>query len=219
MQAALQCIPAFAPEEPCSSGNTNGEKEYRIITLVKNNLLLGAIERAGYSSLSNFAEKTKISLSMLCAIINFKVSPLDKNGDWRSIVQTICTALNKMPSQLFTETQTKITGAKIKVNEVSEAEAFWALEHISENDPHRVLETKDLHMALDNVLDTLPPRQREVLRLRYGLDGEEMTYRDIATKLGITGARVIQLHDHALRCLKHPHRATQLKEAKFQLKG
>jgi len=46
-----------------------------------------------------------------------------------------------------------------------------------------------------------------------------MTYRDIATKLGITGARVIQLHDHALRCLKHPYRATHLKEVKFQLKG
>lgn len=40
-----------------------------------------------------------------------------------------------------------------------------------------------------------------MLRLRYGLDGEEMTYRDIAGKLGITGARITQLHDHALWCL------------------
>jgi len=124
MQSALQRIPSFTPEEPFSYGNAVGEKEYRIITRVKNNLLMGAIERAGYSSLSNFAEKSQISLSMLCAIINFKVSPLDKNGDWRSIVHTICTTLNKMPSQLFTEAQTKITDAKAKVSEVSEAERF-----------------------------------------------------------------------------------------------
>lgn len=219
MQAALQCIPAFATEEPFSHSSATSEKEYRVITRVKNNLLMGAIERAGYSSLSNFADKTQISLSMLCAIINFKVSPLDKNGDWRSIVHTICTALNKMPSQLFTEAQTKITGAKVKVTEVSEAEAIWALEHASDHDPQRQLEARDLHAALDNLMDALRPREQEVLRMRYGFDGQEMTFRDIADKLGITGARVIQIHDRAVRILQHPKHRGPCQELKFQLKG
>ena len=57
---------------------------------------------------------------------------------------------------------------------------------------------EELHKALE-LLDQIDPREAEVLRLRFGLGGEEpLTLKEIGKKLGLTRERVRQLQKNAL---------------------
>lgn len=58
---------------------------------------------------------------------------------------------------------------------------------------------------LDKMLQTLPPREMEVLRLRYGLTEEEpLTLNEVGRRLGITRERVRQLEMQAIERLRNP---------------
>ena len=70
-----------------------------------------------------------------------------------------------------------------------------------------------LREDLENVLDTLCPRERDVLRLRYGLDdGRMKTLEEIGQIFNVTRERIRQIEAKALRKLRHPNRNSILKE-------
>jgi RNA polymerase primary sigma factor len=56
------------------------------------------------------------------------------------------------------------------------------------------------------VMQTLTPREEFVLRLRYGLNGKEHKLIEIAEKIDRSLERVRQIHEKALRKLRHPTR-------------
>lgn len=62
------------------------------------------------------------------------------------------------------------------------------------------------------VLADLKPREAEVLRLRYGLEGERVhTLKEVGELMGVTRERVRQLEMRALRKLRHPRIGRRLK--------
>jgi len=62
-----------------------------------------------------------------------------------------------------------------------------------------------LRQQLQDVLDTLPPREVRILQLRYGLlDGESYTLEEVGRKMGVTRERVRQIEAQALSRLRHP---------------
>lgn len=70
-----------------------------------------------------------------------------------------------------------------------------------------------LREKLEEVLATLPPREAMVLRLRYGLEnGRAYTLEEVGQKFGLTRERIRQIENKALRRLRHPRRARQLKD-------
>ncbi len=70
-----------------------------------------------------------------------------------------------------------------------------------------------LHDKVDEVLGTLSPREARILRLRFGLDnGRTYTLEEVGQKFGLTRERIRQIEGKALRRLRHPRRARQLKE-------
>ncbi len=70
-----------------------------------------------------------------------------------------------------------------------------------------------LREDLEGVLDTLSPRERDVLRLRYGLDdGRMKTLEEIGQIFNVTRERIRQIEAKALRKLRHPNRNSILKE-------
>ena len=70
-----------------------------------------------------------------------------------------------------------------------------------------------LREDLESVLATLNPRERDVLRLRYGLDdGRMKTLEDIGQIFDVTRERIRQIEAKALRKLRHPNRNGVLKE-------
>ncbi len=68
---------------------------------------------------------------------------------------------------------------------------------------------EDLH----EVLGSLSPRERDVLRLRFGMDdGRQRTLEEVGQLFGVTRERIRQIEAKALRKLRHPNRCKKLKE-------
>jgi RNA polymerase primary sigma factor len=68
---------------------------------------------------------------------------------------------------------------------------------------------EDLH----EVLSSLSPRERDVLRLRFGMDdGRQRTLEEVGQLFGVTRERIRQIEAKALRKLRHPNRSKRLKE-------
>jgi RNA polymerase primary sigma factor len=70
-----------------------------------------------------------------------------------------------------------------------------------------------LKEQLEEVLDTLTPREERVLRLRFGLDdGRTRTLEEVGQVFGVTRERIRQIEAKALRKLRHPSRSKKLKD-------
>ncbi len=70
-----------------------------------------------------------------------------------------------------------------------------------------------LREKVQEVLDTLPPREARILRLRFGLEnGRAYTLEEVGQKFGLTRERIRQIESKAMRRLRHPRRARQLKD-------
>ena len=67
--------------------------------------------------------------------------------------------------------------------------------------------------TIEEVLAELTPRQSHILRLRFGLGGgEPHTLEEIANKFGLSRERIRQLEKEALRRLRHPQLAHNLRD-------
>jgi len=74
-------------------------------------------------------------------------------------------------------------------------------------------ESIELRKHLAKILKTLNPRQEEILKLRFGLnDGKTRTLAEIGEMYGISRDWVRQIEAKALRDLRHPKRANQIKD-------
>ena len=70
-----------------------------------------------------------------------------------------------------------------------------------------------LREQLNEVLDTLTPREEKVLRLRFGLeDGRSRTLEEVGKEFKVTRERIRQIEAKALRKLRHPSRSKILKD-------
>ncbi len=70
-----------------------------------------------------------------------------------------------------------------------------------------------LKEQLEEVLDTLTPREKKVLRLRFGLDdGRARTLEEVGQSFGVTRERIRQIEAKALRKLRHPSRSRKLRD-------
>ena len=70
-----------------------------------------------------------------------------------------------------------------------------------------------LQEQLRSVLNTLPPREQEVLRMRFGLDdGYSLTLEEVGLYFNVTRERIRQIEAKALRRLRHPRRASGLRD-------
>lgn len=70
-----------------------------------------------------------------------------------------------------------------------------------------------LQEQLKEVLETLPKREQEVLKMRFGLeDGYSLTLEEVGLYFEVTRERIRQIEAKALRRLRHPKRSKIVKD-------
>jgi RNA polymerase primary sigma factor len=73
--------------------------------------------------------------------------------------------------------------------------------------PAEVASKAMMRSEVDEVLETLTPRERRVLQLRFGLvDGQQRTLEEVGKRFSVTRERIRQIEARALRKLRHPSR-------------
>lgn len=79
--------------------------------------------------------------------------------------------------------------------------------------PADPVERKEMQRDVGAMLDTLTPRERQVIEMRFGFGvwADESTLEDVAEQVDLTRERVRQIEAKALRKLRHPARAKHLK--------
>jgi RNA polymerase primary sigma factor len=87
------------------------------------------------------------------------------------------------------------------------------IEDTATDTPAMAVTQELLREDLIQVMASLSPRERDVLRLRFGLDdGRQRTLEEVGQLFGVTRERIRQIEAKALRKLRHPNRSRRLRE-------
>ena len=98
-------------------------------------------------------------------------------------------------------------------DEDEESELGMFIEDQLTPSPVQTTYAKLLVEKIEEVLESLPPREARILRMRYGLEnGRTYTLEEVGQKFGLTRERIRQIETKAMRRLRHPRRARQLRE-------
>ena len=99
----------------------------------------------------------------------------------------------------------------------SDDESSVAFADLLEDDviysPEQVVITHMLESHVHDLLDSLTPHERRIIRMRYGLEGaREHSLKEVGKKFGVTHEAIRQVESKALRKLAQPCRARMLNE-------
>ena len=186
--------------------------EYRVKITVRNNLLLSAIEQAGFKTITAFADACEVSPTQINQLIGLKIAPIKRStGVFRECAKKAMEVLGACPTDLWTDRQLTMellhnTGQR----EIGEAYFDNLIEnHVVQMtlpDPADALEAKEAENIISEVLDTLTPREQKVIQLRYGIGYEEHTLADTGKAMGVTQERIRQIEGKCFRLLREPKR-------------
>jgi RNA polymerase primary sigma factor len=112
--------------------------------------------------------------------------------------------------RLILESSRKPLSLETPIGEDSELGDF--LEDKSAGSPNDSLMGQDLTTQVERALATLSPKEKEILRLRFGIGEEgEHTLEEVGKRFAVTRERIRQIEAKALRKLRHPLRGRNLK--------
>jgi RNA polymerase primary sigma factor len=112
--------------------------------------------------------------------------------------------------RLILESSRKPLSLETPIGEDSELGDF--LEDKSAGSPNDSLLSQDLSTQVERALSTLSAKEKEILRLRFGLGEEgEHTLEEVGKRFAVTRERIRQIEAKALRKLRHPLRGRNLR--------
>jgi len=209
-------------------------KEYRVKVSVRNNLLLSAIEAAGYAEyggLARFCRENDMEPNDLSGLISMRHRPINQHGEFIPAAKTIMEALGACPSDLWADEQLMM---KLKRNTGETTMDFGAVQAMLEQhteamslpSPEDVYEANEETRLVKQVLlgkhiptdarsaYKLSTKEIAVLSMHHGISGNDpKTLAEIGAEFGVTQERVRQIEGRALRKLRHPSNADVLKKA------
>lgn len=145
-------------------------KDIRVIVRIKNNILISKREELKLNQM-DMANVIGVSSQKYKDIENLKIYPIDKHGEWWPEALDIAEYFNMNVEDIFPEAMSHIKTNKNTFNISSNNMQSLA----SASDPIKLLETKESKNNINKALDTLTPREKDILEQRFGLNGKEET--------------------------------------------
>ena len=186
-------------------------KELELTLRVRNNRLKERREALGMAQ-SELAIAAGVSLTAYRELEALRRSPrIQGNGcwRWREIALQLARFHCVEPDELFPPAVLAVE-TPVASRRVNGDDLFPLLSAHQERlleGPEATHDRAELREQMRRALDSLPPRDAQVLRLRYGLDdGVDRTLEEVGVELDVMRERVRQLEARALRRLRHPSR-------------
>jgi RNA polymerase primary sigma factor len=188
--------------------------------------LMKAVERFDPrkgSKLSTYAswwirQSIKRALANQTKTIRLPIHLVEKIGKIRRVSSQMTEELGREPTDeeladeigLSTSKITALKSAALRPASLDEpiqdGESFQYSDIVSDEEsdnPFETLRDKDLLEEIDEVLETLDHRERVIINMRFGLDGQDpKTLEEIGVNLGVTRERIRQLQNGALTRLR-----------------
>ena len=185
------------------------EPDFDLTLRLRNNHLLAWREKMGLTQIQA-ATYTGIRRDEWAAFENLRRSPVHLRwGGWNKDALKISEALGVSPEKLWPDAVQAVRQPVVRRQlDGPEAMAFAAVvgpRAALLPGPEEVAETNLMHRAFDKAMTTcLTPRERIVLTMRWGLDGQgERDLEETGTVIGVTRERCRQIELKALRKLNH----------------
>ena len=183
--------------------------DFYAILKIQNGRIRKAMEDAGIPNAARLAERAGKSPDQVGRLLNFKISPRCLDGTWRKVTIAICEAMGIFPEDIFPDHLCKQVSSNQLAAYVERGQIpFAAQRHLP--GPVEAAINGEMKQRLEKVLHTLNFREREILKLRYGLDKNAATLDETAVIYGVSPERVRQIEAKAIRKLQHPERARRL---------
>jgi RNA polymerase sigma factor (sigma-70 family) len=190
------------------------KKEYRVKLIVRNNLILSAIEKAGFKSQAEFCRFAQLPNSRINALIGLRECPINYEGNFTDLAKDLMEVLGACPTDLWSTEQLNM---RLKVNstegEISKIELLSVLgmnpiDLIEFKNPDVELYEKEEKSLVKTVLKTLNFNEQSVIGKRFF---DEKTLRTVSKELNLTPERIRQIEKSAIRKLRHPNKSNILK--------
>jgi len=194
--------------------------EYRVKVTVKNNLILTAIEKAGYKTPAAFCREAGMTPTSLSNLITMKNPPLMETGEFSIHAKKLMEVLCLAPTDLWTSEQLTLRLKRNSAERDVNLDGMRAALGMNAEDalmlvapsPEEVMEEKDIQNLIKEQLASITPKEERVLRMRYGIDCAEYTLEEAGKALNLTRERIRQIENKAIRKLKNPQRAIFLRQ-------
>jgi RNA polymerase sigma factor (sigma-70 family) len=199
-------------------------KDYRIEVKVKNNKLLEKIEEAGYESVAAFCRACGLHQTAVGKFINMTQAPVNQlTGEYSQSFMKMVDFLRCMPEDIFPKAQMQ---QAMKVNKVTTKADIGDVHSLTTSlrtlalPPEEKMIFDEAQASIQRAMETLTPREQRVLMLRFGFhDGIEHTFEDIAGQFGVSKDRIRQIQEKALRKMRHPNRAKEIRNTMENILG
>jgi RNA polymerase sigma factor (sigma-70 family) len=180
-------------------------KDYYATLRIQQGRLKAAMRDLGIETVSELSRRSGVCNTIIGSLLNFRISPRAKNGEWRESTLLICKALGSEPSDLFPdhldhEIQTNRISAFVEHAQLSGGDNLQLL-------PGDELQRAEMEQTVDEVLGGLKERERRVLKARFW---EGKTLDDVGREFGNTGTTIRMIEARALNRLRHPERLAKL---------
>ena len=148
--------------------------------------------------------------------LNRSKEHLQKRNNKQPTIEEVATEVS-LPIEKVRQTfglAQELASLDMPLNEEEDRSSFLDLvQNQSTPSPEDEVSAKAVQERLNEVLETLLPRESEVLKLRFGLsDGTAYTLEQVGDLFGVTRERVRQIEKKALMKLRHPKRSIKLRE-------
>ncbi len=164
-------------------------------------------------TLKKLAEIIGVNPNWLCSIVNFRYIPKTHDGE---NTQKLLNFFDAEFSDIFPTENLKLIAGEHQVSKTIPKDKLinWSREQFDMLPAPEIEEEKiDIKTTIENALEKLKPREKEILEMRFGLNGKrEYSLLEIAKYMNVTQERIRQIESKAFRKLRHPLYSKKLKD-------